>query len=103
MELRAQEDIRMSVPGGAKDVGGKAAVACARFDQVEHVDRGLRASFPICRERRKQLRHLGDLDLEEVAEYRADVDAGKKIARAAGPLRRAGVIAELGVIKRQIH
>ena len=49
------------------------------------------------------LRHLGDLDLEQVAEQRADVDAGKKIARASGSLGGAGVVAELGVVEREIH
>ena len=49
------------------------------------------------------LRHLGDLDLEEVAEHRANVDAGKKIARAAGSLGRAGVVTELRVVEREVH
>ena len=47
--------------------------------------------------------HLGELDFEQLAEERADVDAGKKIARAAGTLGRAGVVAELGIVEREIH
>src|SRR5204863_4356368 len=51
----------------------------------------------------QDLRHFRDLHGEELAEDRADVDAGKKIARAAGSPGRAGVVAELGVVKREIH
>src|SRR5919206_119327 len=40
---------------------------------------------------------------KQLAEQRADVDAGKKIARAAGTLVRAGVVPELGVIKSELH
>ena len=111
MELRTPEDVGMAASGGTEDVGGKAAVSGARFDQVEHVDRRargnirglLRVPCALRRNRRKNLRHLGDLDLEEVAEHRANVDAGKKIARAAGSLGRAGVITELRVVERELH
>ena len=48
-------------------------------------------------------RHLGDLDFEQLAEHRADVDAGKKIARAPGSLGGAGVVAELGIVEREVH
>ena len=46
---------------------------------------------------------FGDLDFEQFAEDRPDVDAGKKIARAPGSLGGAGVIAELGMVEREIH
>src|SRR5258705_3222582 len=38
-----------------------------------------------------------------MAEERDNVDAGKKIARAAGSPGRAGVITELGLIQRELH
>ena len=54
--------------------------------------RSLGDDAAVCEERS----HLGDLRREQLAEHRADVDAGKKIARAAGSLGRAGVIADSG-------
>ena len=39
MKLRPPEEVGMAASGGAEDIGGKAAVSGARFDQVEHVDR----------------------------------------------------------------
>src|SRR2546428_136662 len=48
-------------------------------------------------------RDLGELDFEELAEQRTDIDAGKKIARAARSLVRAGVVAELGMVEREVH
>ena len=47
--------------------------------------------------------HLGESDCEQLAEERADIDAGKKIARAAGSLGRAGVVTELGIVEREVH
>ncbi len=47
--------------------------------------------------------HFGELHFEQLAEERSDVDAGKKIARAAGTLGRAGVVTELVVVEREIH
>src|SRR2546427_130024 len=55
------------------------------------------------RQRVEQAEHFLDLDFEELAEERTDIDARKKIARAAGSLGRAGVVAELGIVKRQLH
>jgi hypothetical protein len=46
---------------------------------------------------------FGELCFEELAEHGADVDARKKIARAAGTLARAGVVAELGMVERKLH
>src|SRR2546425_12597950 len=48
-------------------------------------------------------RDLGELDFEELAEQRTDIDAGKKSARAARSLVRAGVVAELGMVEREVH
>ncbi len=47
--------------------------------------------------------HLGELDFEKLAEDRADVDAGKKIARAPGSLGGAGVVAELRIVESEVH
>ena len=73
----------------AQDVGGEPTVAGAGFHQIE------RAGDPALRGL-ENVGHLGDLQLEQIAEQRPDVDAGKKIARASRPLGRAGVVAELG-------
>jgi hypothetical protein len=51
----------------------------------------------------KQPHHFGNLDGKQFAEQRADVDAGEEVAGAAGPLRRAGVVPEVWVVKREIH
>ena len=83
---------------GAKDIGGQATAAGAGFDEV-NVD--WQPSTVDCR--LEQFSHLGHLNCEELAEQRSDIDAGKKIARAARPLGRAGVVAELGIVERQIH
>ena len=47
--------------------------------------------------------HLGELNFQQLAKKSTHVDAGKKIARAAGSLGRTGVVAELGIVERQIH
>ena len=47
--------------------------------------------------------HLDDLPREQLAEDAADIDAGKKIARPPGTLGGAGVVAELGMVEREIH
>ena len=51
----------------------------------------------------KDRRHLGDLRCEQLAEERTDIDAGKKIARAAGTLGRAGVVADARIVERELH
>ena len=48
-------------------------------------------------------RHLGELRGQQFAEQWTDVDAGKKIARAAGTLGRAGVVAERAIVKCELH
>jgi hypothetical protein len=48
----------------------------------------------------QNLPHLGKLLCEQLAEDRSDVDAGKKIARAASLLGRAGVVAKLRMVER---
>ena len=78
----------------AQDVGGQPPVAGAGFDQVEAGS--LKSEI-------RNLKYFGELDFEELAEQRPDVDAGKKIARAAGSLGRAGVVAELGIVEREVH
>ena len=82
----------------AEDVGGKLSAAGARFDEIESGfgirDSGFSAEQP---------RHLRELDLEELAEERADVDAGKKIARAARTSGGAGVVAELRIVEGELH
>ena len=47
--------------------------------------------------------HLGELNFQQLAKKSTHVDAGKKIARAAGTLGRAGVIADLGIVECEIH
>ena len=47
--------------------------------------------------------HLDDLDGEQFTEQRPDVDARKKIARAPGSSGGAGVVAELGMVEREVH
>ena len=49
------------------------------------------------------LPHLGELLRQQLAEDRPDVDAGKKIARAPRLLGRAGVVAKLRMVERDLH
>ena len=51
----------------------------------------------------EEARHLRDLDLEQLAEDRPDIDAGKKIARPPGTLGGAGVVAEVWMVEREVH
>src|SRR5438552_13035928 len=53
--------------------------------------------------RTQNVRHLGELSLEQLSKQRSRVDAGKKIARATGPAGRAGVVAKLRMIEGEIH
>jgi len=48
-------------------------------------------------------RHFRQLPLQKLAEQRTGVDAGKKVAGAAGSPVGAGVVTELGMVKRQLH
>src|SRR5262245_14346187 len=86
MELNRIVEREVARARRAQDVGRQATVAGAGFDEVE----GARTQY---------FAHLGELDFEELAEQRTDVDAGKKIARAARSLGGAGVVAELRVVK----
>ena len=76
-------------------IGSEPAVARAGFNQIKRIRN---REFGI-----EDVERLGDLPLEQLAEQRPDVDAGKEIARASGLLGRAGVVAELGVVEREIH
>src|ERR1700704_6428478 len=80
-----------------QDVGCETAISGACFDEIERRDRrtALAGGEDVC--------HLGDLSREQLTKDRSDIDAGKKIARAAGSLGRAGIVAQLGMIERQIH
>jgi hypothetical protein len=51
----------------------------------------------------EDVKHLGELRGQELAEKRANVDAGKKIARAAGSPIRTGVVAERLIIEGELH
>src|SRR5204863_9066335 len=88
----------MTVSRGSENVRRQAAIPRARLDEIKSW-LGARGWGLGC----KQRRHLCDLHREQFAEYRADVDAGKKIARAAGTLGRAGVVAVIGIVERELH
>src|SRR5437667_370328 len=47
--------------------------------------------------------HFIQLTFKELTEQRTGVDAGQKIARATGSPVGAGVVTELGMVKRQLH
>src|ERR1700758_1683147 len=109
MEVDRLEKRRIATASSAQDVGRESAVSGAGFDQIKdrRRRRGLRTPLGslsvlsvLCG---KNCRHLGDLNLEELAKEGADIDAGKKIARASRPPGRAGVVAELGIVKSRLH
>ena len=52
---------------------------------------------------REQPKHVAELFREQLAEDGTDIHAGKKIARAACSLGRAGVIAVLWMVERDVH
>ena len=72
-----------------------AAVAGACFDQIGV--QGWAASVA------NELEHLSKLHREQFAEERADVDAGEEVARTARPPSRASVVAEGGMVEREVH
>jgi hypothetical protein len=78
-------------PGGLQNIGGEPRITGAGFDEIQGWSRA------------EYLGHFGDLDFQELAEERTDIDAGKKIARATRPLGRAGVITDLGIVERKFH
>ncbi len=63
----------------------------------------VRGPTKVCPAVSEDVCHLGDLDFQELAEEGADVHAGKKIARASGSFGRAGVVAEPGMVEREVH
>src|SRR4029077_19306950 len=75
----------VALPGRAEDVGREPSAARARLDEIEESHRRARREkslLCVLRDLRgcfQQPRHLLELDLEELAEERPDVDAGKKI------------------------
>ena len=89
---RSQQKRVCRAASAREDVGAQPAVAGAGFDQVEGVRRSSRGVRPSRRS-----------VCEQLAEDRADIDAGKKIARPPGTLGGAGVVAELGMVERQVH
>src|ERR1700694_1554350 len=95
MESYRFDERRIATTRGAEDVGGESAVTRSGLHQIE-MGFGMWDSG-------ENRGHLGELNLEELAEDGAHIDAGKKIARASRPLGRAGVVAELGIVKRQLH
>src|ERR1051325_4357061 len=77
---------------GAQNVGGQTAVSSTGLDQIET----LKSEF-------RTLKYLGELDFQELSEQRAHIDARKKTARAPRTLGGAGVVAERGIVEREIH
>ena len=107
-EVQAERVVesRIAVSCRTQDVGGQTAIAGAGFDEIEAPDRRGSRALDFLRVRRGlrgQGAHFSELDFQQLAEEGPDVDAGKKIARAAGSLGRTGVVAEVGVVERQIH
>ena len=96
MEMQPVVERPIASSDRAKDIGRQPAVARRRLDEIKSGlgarDSGLEKGG-----------HLGDLDGEQLAEDGPDVDAGKKIARAARSLGGAGVVAELAVVERKVH
>ncbi len=93
MQVDRFEQGWMALAHRHENVGGEPPVPGARLDEIE-------GAMTRAGEERG---HLGDLQFEQLAEQRTDVDAGEKIARAARTLAGAGVVAELGVVQRQLH
>ena len=112
----------MPGPRGAQDVGGETTVGRTGLYEIKLGIRGsgfgirdsglgtrgsglgtrgsgLGARGAGCENRE----HLGELRGEQLAEQRPDVDARKKIARASRSSGRAGVVADLGVVERELH
>src|SRR5439155_26450029 len=82
---------RRAVARGAQDVGRQPAVPGAGLDEVERLVASEHGG------------HLIQLTFTELTEQRTGVDAGKKIAPATGSPVGAGVVTELGMVKRQLH
>src|SRR5262249_4613869 len=101
-EMQANPIEQASVPGahGSEDVRSEPSVARTGFNQVDcrlsTVDRRLTIVD-------HRLSHLDNLDGEKLAEEGPDVDAGKKLARTARSLGRAGVIPDRWIVKGKVH
>ncbi len=98
VETEAIVERGVAPPDRAQDVGRQPAVARAGLDEIE---RGTRGSGLGASRSRGHLERAGLR--EKLAEERPDVDAGKKIARAARSLGGAGVVADVGVVEREVH
>src|SRR5262245_38617948 len=83
-------EVRVARPRRTHNIRRQLAVACAGLYEIEGRDLDVRI---------ENGKHLGDLHLEQLAEEGTDVYARKKIARAAGSFGRAGVVAELRMVK----
>src|SRR5258707_2117610 len=81
----------MILAEGAQEVCGEPSIARTGFDEIEAI--GIRNPQSAVR----------NLNGEQLAEHGPDVDARKKIARAAGTLSGAGVITKLGMVEREVH
>ena len=74
MQAQALEDRRLVSVQRAEDIGRESSVAGTRLDEIERL-RGI--AFGQSR------RHLSDLDGQQFAEERTDIDAGEEIAGAS--------------------
>jgi len=86
---------RMAEGCGVENVPAQAAIARGRFDEIEP-GRGPVAAAQFEPE-------FGEPLGKQRPEDRPDIDAGKEIARAARPLGRTGVVADLGRVEREVH
>ena len=80
------------LPEAAQHGVRKAAVAGAGFDERERRADGT-----------EPFGHLGELQGEQFAKERTEVDAGDEIARASRTSGGARVVAELGMVEREVH
>jgi hypothetical protein len=83
-------------PNRTQDIRRQPAVSRAGLDEIKSGlgarDSGL-----------EQSSHFENLLSEKRAEDGSDVDAGKKIARAARSLGGAGVVTDVGIVEREVH
>ena len=82
---------RRSCRQRVEHVAHEASVARGRLDEIE--GGGTVHQRPALR----------DLRGQAATEQRSDVDAREEVARASGPARFARVVAERGVVERQLH
>src|SRR5438034_5932742 len=101
MEAEAIVEPRIAASRCAENVCRQTSVPGRGFDDVERVNLQVatrRLPLVPC----EQAGHFGKLAFEELAEHRADIDAGKKIARAPRSFSRAGVVPGLRVAARAL-